>query len=82
MNRPVAKPARHLVVQMQIQIIIITHFYRNWFLIRSINPEKFAFAWPNVGLASPLEQALFYWQKPYVTSSDVSQGNCWLDFIQ
>ena len=30
------------------------HSFRNWFLIRFINTEKFAFAWPNVGLASPL----------------------------
>ena len=42
--KPVAKPARHLVIQMQILIIIIIHFLRNWFLIRSINTEKFALA--------------------------------------
>ena len=35
-------------------MIIIIHFFRNWFLIRSINTEKFAFARPNIGLASPL----------------------------
>ena len=34
--------------------ITIIHFFRNWFLIWFINTEKFAFAWANVGLASPL----------------------------
>ena len=43
-SQAVGKPARNLVMQMQIQIIIIIHFFRNWFPIRSINTEKFAFA--------------------------------------
>ena len=31
---PVAKPARHLLMQMQSQIIIIIYFYKNLFPIR------------------------------------------------
>ena len=34
-NPSVAKPARHLVMQMQVWIIIIL-FFTNWFLIRSM----------------------------------------------
>ena len=46
--------ARQFGHAIQIWIIFIIHFPGNWFLIRSTNTEKFAFAWPNVGLASPL----------------------------
>ena len=41
---------------MQILIMIIIHFFRNWFLIGSKN-KKIAFAWPNVELALPLSRA-------------------------
>ena len=50
----VAKPARRFGHALQISIIIIIHFFRNWFLIWSKNTEKFAFARPSVGLASAL----------------------------
>ena len=41
---------------MQISIMIIIHFFRNWFFIGSKN-KKIAFAWPNVELTSPLSRA-------------------------
>ena len=66
-SSPVAKPAGHLVMQMQILIIII-HFFRNWLPVRTVKTEKFA--WPNVGLAwplvlPPLNQSRFNYYSPF-----------------
>ena len=56
---PVAKSARHLIMLCKFKhyLIIIIYLFRNWFLIRSINTGKFAFASPNVRLASLLNLA-------------------------
>ena len=48
----------------------IIHFFRNWFLIRSMNTDKFTFAWPNVGLASPVDMTTLF----CLIESSINQG--------